>query len=124
MAGSVTINDNIAVALADAASALNLTPNTLITVAGVHLCDSIQDVTSTGGALSVSPCASVSLLMVSVLSGTANATVSFYYDAGFADQIVNAAPQQTTPLRLMNPPTIYAKASAGTVQVRVFAIEQ
>jgi hypothetical protein len=87
--------------------------------------DLIQDITSSGAALSLGTCATVGLLIAQVVSSDDPAhSVSFYADAGYTIKIGSGITEGMVGVVLVAPSgTVYAKASAGTVQVRVFVTE-
>jgi hypothetical protein len=124
MAGNASWTINATAILGNSSSQLN--ENSVVSINGVNRTDMIQQVSTTGGVLSVAPCGSVSLLIVKVLSSDTdpNATVTIYRDSGMTQALASTIPQNTVGLVLLNPPPIYAKASTASVSVRLFAVEQ
>lgn len=121
MAGSANITLNATAILGNSQGVFN--QQSAVTVAGTHKYDAIVDVDATGGALSTGPVATPVVFMAWVSTGTAAATVSFYQDVGLTKLHSGPVAQNSLGCYLVSPGTVYAKASAGTVQVRVFAFD-
>jgi hypothetical protein len=118
---NLTVSANVLLGSAQA----NFQASVPLVINNTKSSDLIQDITSAGAALSLGTCATIGLLIAQVISADdPTYTVTFYADAGHTIAISNAIAVGSVGVVLVAPAgTIYAKASAGTAQVRVFVTE-
>lgn len=118
---------NVSVASVMADTQHNYQAASVFSPAGNKRADIIMDIDENGETLNTGQLAAVSFLVIKVVSGgdPPEGTVSFFADTSAKDLISAKVPQGNVGCLLVNPGKILAKCDqAGTIQIRVLALEQ